>query len=184
MGAGVIIAIDVGKSLPEREMSLGSALLHPGPDARHHEDSQNVTAQINSLGPADAFIRPELGDDIEIRDFKRGAEAARFGEGGGAQEAGRSEEALRVTLRIRGISWPVINRDNRPVRQGGIRQGGEGTHKRYRSEYVENKVGIKPGDVVTVERPKAVTEGLLYGAGDFERSRPEARKSRGCVPWT
>ncbi|HWR88975.1 MAG TPA: patatin-like phospholipase family protein, partial [Dissulfurispiraceae bacterium] len=162
MGAEVIIAIDVGKPFLKRD-ELGSPLSIVG-QMLDIMMKQNVTAQINSLGPADVFIRPELGD-IESGDFQRGAEAARFGEAA----ARRKLDDLKKHSVSPSEYEAFLARHHRDtvssVKVASVKV--EGTQK-LSKEYVENKVGIKPGDVVTVERLRREPS-LLYGTADFER---------------
>ncbi len=162
MGAEVIIAIDVGKPFLKRD-ELGSPFSILG-QMLDIMMKQNVTAQINSLGPADVFIRPELGD-IESGDFQRGAEAARFGEAA----ARRKLDDLKKYAVSPAEYEAFLSRHHRDtvasVKVADLKV--EGTQK-VSKEYVENKVGIKAGAVVTVERLRQEPS-MLYGTGDFER---------------
>ena len=77
MCADVVIAVDVGKPLPQRD-----ALTNPIAIMNQMIDimmKQNVQVQIDSLKDRDVFIRPELGT-ITSADFKRGKEAVERGE--------------------------------------------------------------------------------------------------------
>jgi NTE family protein len=162
MGAEVIIAVDVGKPFLKRDQ-LGSPLAVLG-QMLDIMIKQNVTAQIESLGPGDIFIRPELGD-ISSGDFKRGAEAARFGE-----EAARAKEGELAKYAVSAAEYQAfLSRHHRErvseVTVGSVRV--EGT-RRVSKEYVESKLDLKPGDVVSIETLQREV-GLVYGTGDFER---------------
>lgn len=164
MGADVIIAIDVGQPLPTRE-KLTSSIQVVG-QMLDIMMKENVRAQVRTLGEKDVFINPQLGD-LGSADFQRGKEAADIGEAAARQHL----ESLRrysvseeeyVTLRVR---HNMARSES--VRIVSVRVSGENLVQ-VPKEYVEGKVEIQAGDVLTHEELQHKIS-LLYGIGDFER---------------
>jgi NTE family protein len=164
MGAEIVICVDVGKPLLKREkLEDPLAIMNQMLDIMMRK---NVQEQIDSLGPADVYINPDLGD-LESGDFDRGAEGSRMGE----EAARRSIDSLR-RYSVPAEEYAVFLEKQRreivqEVKIASVRVEMEGQSK-ISPEVVEDRINLRAGETVDIETLKKEA-GYVYGMGDFER---------------
>jgi len=170
MCADIVIAIDVGKPLPQRnELTSPIAIMNQMIDIMM---KQNVQVQIDSLGEKDVFIRPELGT-ITSADFKRGKEAVERGE-----KAARLKENELKQYSVSAEEYAVFlvkhqRRDISTIKVGSVTVEGL---DRVSPEAVASKLKIKTGDELDAKTLRDDV-GLIYGMGEFERVDLEIKPS-------
>ena len=173
MGADVFIVVSVGTELARRDQinsaldvtaQLGSFLV-----------SFNSEPQLQSLGPGDVLIRPQLGD-LSSRDFTRAAEAIPIGEGA-AREAldalrrySVSEEEYARFLASRGR-----------VRSGVPTIDFVRTENRSRVDdaVIARRISAQPGQPLDVESLERDI-GTVYGLENFESVRYDVVSENGA----
>jgi len=170
MCADVVIAIDVGKPLPQRdELTNPIAIMNQMIDIMM---KQNVQIQINSLGEKDVFIRPELGT-ISSGDFKRGKEGAARGE-----KAARDKEKELKRYSVSEKEYAIFlakhqQKDISTITVGSVKVEGL---DRVSPEAVASKLKIIPGEKLDAKTLRD-NVGLIYGMGEFERVDLEIKPS-------
>lgn len=164
MGADIIICIDVGKPLLKREkLEDPLAIMNQMLDIMMRK---NVQDQIETLGPEDVYINPDLGD-LESGDFSRGAEGSRMGE-----DAARKSIAdlSRYSIPAAEYAAYVEKKHREPVEEVKIASMNvevEGQSK-ISSEAVADRIELQEGETVDIGRLQHEA-GYVYGMGDFER---------------
>jgi len=171
MCADIVIAVDVGKPLPQRdELTNPIAIMNQMIDIMM---KQNVKEQIQSLGTKDVFIRPELGT-ITSADFKRGKEGAERGE-----KAARLKESELKRYSVSEKEYAAFSakqqqKDISTIQVSSVTVEGL---DRVSPEAVASKLRIIPGKELDT---KTLMDdvGLIYGMGEFERVDLEIKPSR------
>lgn len=173
MGADIIICVDVGKPLATRKDLAG-----PGSIMNQMLDimmQKNVADQIKTLGPKDVYLNPKLGE-LGSGDFDKAAEIAAIGE----KEAREKIESLK-RYSVSDAEYAAFTARHhaeqvKEVKISAITIDMEGdTH--MSPKVVENKLSIKPGDTVNVDKLKEEA-GIVYGTGDFERVDLQVKRQR------
>jgi len=164
MGADIIICIDVDKPLATRKELGGSlSVLNQMIDIMM---KKNVKEQIKTLGPQDVYINPDLGE-LGSTDFDKAAEIAGRGEKA-AREKIDSLKRYSVSDADYAAFTAHHHRDLvQEVKIASVKIEVEGESK-ISPEVVANRLSLKPGDTVDIERLKQEA-GIVYGTGDFER---------------
>ncbi len=173
MGADIIICVDVGKPLATRK-----DLARPGPIMNQMLDimmNKNVADQIKTLGPKDVYINPVLGE-LGSGDFDKAAEIAAIGE-----EAARLKLDSLKRYSVSDAEYAAFKAHHhaeqvKEVKINSIAIEMESTSK-ISSEVVANKLSIKPGETVNIDRLKEEA-GIVYGTGDFERVDLQVKRQR------
>lgn len=164
LGAGVIICVDVGKPLLTREELAGPLeILNQMLDIMM---MKNVQEQIDSLGPQDVYINPDLGD-LESGDFSRGAEGSRMGE---AAARNNIDSLQRYSVPVREYAVFLERQRRERVREMKIvdmQVDVEGKNK-IAPEVVAERFGVEEGDTVDI---KTLAQGAdnVFGMADFDR---------------
>jgi len=163
MGADIVIAVNIGTPLMEREQ-LTSIVGLTG-QMINILTEQNVRAQLATLRPGDILISPDLGK-LTSSDFKEAAEFIRRG------EAAAREMAPRLAaLSLSAGAYAAYKRahpriaDTPPPTVEFVRiEGTQYANPAVISNELDVHVG-KPLDIAAVDK------GLerLYGTGDYER---------------
>lgn len=176
MGAGVIIAVNVGTPLLPRD-ALSSAF-GVAQQMIYILSDQNVATSLKKLRPTDILISPELSG-VSFVDFERGADLVARGETAArgvaprlaefslsetayaAWEADRKREPLHLTLPVAEIRIEGTVRSN-PVA--------------LKREVIE-RTDVAPGRIVNDEQ-LAQAGRIIYGTGEFEHvdARTETRE--------
>ena len=164
MGAEVFIVVAVGSELAKRDQinsaldvtaQLGSFLV-----------SFNSEPQLQSLGPRDVLIRPELGD-LSSRDFTRAAEAIPIGE----RAAREAVDALRrYSVSEEDYARFLASRDR--ARSGVPAIDFVRTENRSRIDdaVIARRITAQPGQPLDVDRLERDI-GTVYGLENFESVR-------------
>ena len=164
MGADIVIAIDVGTPLANREeLQNALSIMNQMLDIMM---KKNVQEQIDSLRPVDIYINPDLGD-ITSGDFARGKEAAATGEKAARQKidvlkqyaTSEQEYAAFLARHHRDLVTSV------KVASVNIEIKGDTP---IPPELIASRLSIKPGDTVDVETMKHDFD-RVYGLKDYER---------------
>ena len=164
MGADIVIAIDVGKPLANREeLQNALSIMNQMLDIMM---KKNVQEQIDSLRPVDIYINPDLGD-ITSGDFARGKEAAATGEKAARQKidvlkqyaTGEQEYAAFLARHHRDLVTSV------KVASVNIEVKGDTP---IPPELIASRLSIKPGDTVDVKTMEHDLD-RVYGMKDYER---------------
>lgn len=173
MGAEVVICVDVGKPLITRE-GLGNpfSVMNQMIDIMM---KKNVAEQVESLGPKDVYIHPDLGE-LGSGDFDRGAEIARIGE-----KAAREHIESLKRYAVSAVEYAAFTSRHHaePVQEMKISSVSvkvEGESK-ISPDVVAQRLKVKPGETLDA---KALNEKAdrIYGMGDFERVDLTAKKQQ------
>jgi NTE family protein len=170
MCADVVIAVDVGKPLPQRD-----ALTNPIAIMNQMIDimmKQNVQVQIDSLKDRDVFIRPELGT-ITSADFKRGKEAVERGEKAAMLKENELRQYSVSEKEYEAFLAKHKRKDVSIIKVGSITIEGL---DRVPPESVQSKLKIQAGDELDAKKLREDV-GLIYGMGEFERVDLEIKPS-------
>jgi NTE family protein len=162
MGAQKLIVVDVGSPLLKREqLSNPVAVLNQMVSALMDEKTQR---QLNTLGPDDILIKPELGD-MSASEFNRGAEAIAIGRAAAEAALPRLRE-----LAVGPEQWQQFMASHRqrqfdPALVAFLKV--DATHTdtaTYVEESLAKEVG-KPFDANKLE----ANIGTIYGRGNYQQ---------------
>jgi NTE family protein len=164
MGADIIICVDVGKPLNTRK-DLGSpvSIMSQMLDIMM---KKNVEAQIKNLGPQDVYINPQLGE-LGSTDFDKAAEIARIGEKAASEKVSALRRYSVTDAEYASFTARHHRELVKAVKIASVKIEVEG-EKRIPSEIVADRLSVRPGDTVDLEKLKEEA-GIVYGTGDFER---------------
>jgi NTE family protein len=164
MGAEIIICVDVGKPLLNREeLEDPIAIMNQMLDIMMNK---NVQEQKENLGPEDVYINPDLGD-LGSGDFSRGAEGSRMGEDA-ARKSIASLQRYSVPEGEYAVYMEKKHRDPvAEVKIASLKVEVEGQSK-ISSEAVADRIALQEGDTADIAALQREA-GYVYGMGDFER---------------
>ncbi len=173
MGADIVICIDVGKPLATRKDLEGPLkIMNQMIDIMM---KKNVKNQIDTLGPKDIYINPELGE-LGSGDFDRAAEIAGFGE----KAARENIDALSKYSVSDGEYAAFAKKHHRDqvkeVKIASVKIEMEG-ESGIPPEIVASRLEVKEGDTVDIEALEN-NAGQVYGMGDFERVDLHMKRQR------
>lgn len=158
----VIIAVDIATPPRERkDINSGFAILGQLANLRGKE---GIDRQIESLGPRDVLIRPQLGD-LGVGSFERMQEAIALGEA-----AARSQADLLRRYSLPEAQYAALREQQVRARKESLGRIDairfEGL-ARTNAAVLARVIETKPGDEITEE---SVAQDLrrVYGRGDFE----------------
>lgn len=159
MGADIVIAVDVGTPLDK--LDRDASLLQVVSQISGMMTTGNTRGQLETLGPRDVLIAPELGDAVATDDFEKAAQALAIG----AQAA----EAARDRLAV--LSAPAETYEAARQRRAGLAAGAPviefvrlENRTAYADEMLLSRLRIRTGEPLDVQR---LEERLLqvYGFG-------------------
>lgn len=163
MGADIVIAVNLGTPLLKRDQITSA--FGVGQQMLNILTEQNVEASLRQLTPRDVLIRPQLGD-FSAADFDNATRTISIGEAATRDVATQlttlslSEEAFRAHLAARAARHPDA------VKVKAVRIDASQL-KNVSRQFVERKLSIKPGDVLSNTELHANLNGL-YSTGDFQ----------------
>ncbi len=164
MGADVIIAVDVGQALLNRE-ELGGPLeiMNQMLDIMI---SSNVREQIKQLDSDDIYLNPDLGD-LGSGDFARGQEGSQIGY---AAARNMADSLARYSVSREKYEEFLAGHRREQIEQLAIAdiEVQVESQNRISSEVVADRFGIEKGDTVDLARLVEGT-GYVFGMGDFDR---------------
>ena len=173
MGADIIICVDVGKPLATRE-DLGGpvSIMNQMLDIMMRK---NVQEQIKTLGPKDVYINPKLGE-LGSGDFDKAAEIAGIGE-----KAAREVIDSLKRYSVSDTEYAAFTARHHAEQVNEVKIASVKVEMESEShispEIVANRLSIKPGDTVDIEKLKEEA-GIVYGTGDFERVDLHVKRQR------
>ena len=167
MGAGVIIAVNVGTPLLPRE-ALSSAI-GVAQQMINILTEQNVAISLAALRPQDILVSPNL-TGVSFVEFDRGPELIALGETAAREVAGRLGE---LSVDKRAYEAFEFRRTRHPVaydqRVAAVRvEGTSRTNPEALKREIELRVGITTGQSVSDEQLVRAAR-VLNGLGEFER---------------
>jgi NTE family protein len=137
---------------------------------------RNVSEQIKTLGTQDVYIKPELGE-LGSADFDKAAEIARLGEKAAREKIDSLKRYSISDAEYAAFTAHHRHEQVREVKISSVKIEVEGETK-ISPEVVANRLSIKPGDTVNVEKLKHEA-GIVYGTGDFERVDLNVKRQEG-----
>ena len=172
MGADVLIVVDVGSGLFNRE-EITNALSVTGQLA-NYLFTLNTEQQLKTLGPRDILIRPPLGD-IGGGDFVRVPETIPIGEEGARAKL----DALR-RYSLSPEEYARYRSRHAPPRQGApvIDSVRIDNHSRVENAVIADRISAKPGQPLDVKRLDQDI-GRVYGLDIFESVRYDVEREDG-----
>jgi len=161
MGADVLIVIDIGTPLAERE-AIRDVL---GVTAQMITilTQQNVDRAMKQIRDTDTFLQPDLGD-MSSADFSRAADAILMGEKAARGIAGRLAQYSVDETQYAG--WLAKQR-RRPLDPPRIRDIDLQNDSTLGDDMLEARLRVKEGDVIDVEHFRRDIQNI-YGLGDFD----------------
>ena len=163
MGADVVIAVNIGTPLLNREQL--SSFIGIAEQSINILTEQNVRAQLALLTPRDVLIAPDLGD-LSALDFTKGERFIELGEKA-ARAAADTLRRYSLPTAAYAAYRDALRRPSAdaepPLTFAGVR-GTELTNP----EVLQAQVGLEPGTKVDLQKAQADIA-VLYGRGDFDR---------------
>lgn len=173
MGADIVICVDLDKPMKTRKDIGGSlAVLNQMIGIMM---KKNVREQVETLGPKDVYINPELGK-LDSTNFDKASEISRLGEKAATEKI---DSLKRYSVSDSEYAAFTVHHHREQVKEvkiAAVRIEMQGETK-MPPEIVASRLSVKPGDTVNVDKLKEEA-GIIYGTGDFERVDLNVKKGQ------